>query len=339
MLSIIHRSGILKVVINIVIIFALMFSVGMSVALGAVDIQLSTVWEALFDFDKDITSHQVIRELRLPRALAAAMVGAFLSVSGAMMQGMTRNPLASPSVMGVTHGASFVLVLMLAFFPAVSNLGLTFASFIGAGLAVTLIFMAGSLSAGGLTPVKLALAGVAIGTMLSSLSSVIALHFQLEKQLGFWLAGGLADANWTSVKVLMISGLIGMFIALSISKSITVLNLGEDIATGLGQNHFIIKVFGIITVLLLTGAAVSVAGVVGFVGLIVPHITRFIIGTDYGWIVPTSALAGALLLVLADIGARLINAPFETPVGALTSLIGVPFFLYLARGSSGEGKS
>ncbi|SET54663.1 iron complex transport system permease protein [Salinibacillus kushneri] len=339
MLSIIHRSSTLKIIINIITIMALVFSIGLSIAVGAVDIRLSTVWEAIFHFDKDVTSHQVIQELRLPRAFAAAMVGAFLAVSGAIMQGMTRNPLASPSIMGVTHGASFALVLMLAFFPAVSNLGLTVSSFLGAGIAVTLIFMVGSISADGLTPIKLALAGVAIGTMLSSLSSVIALHFQIEKQLGFWLAGGVADANWTSVKFLLISGAIGMIIALTIAKSITILNLGEDVATGLGQNHFMIKVFGILAVLILTGAAVSVAGVIGFVGLVIPHITRFIVGRNYGWIIPTSALFGALLLVLADVGARMINQPFETPVGAITSLIGVPFFLYLARGSSGEGKS
>lgn len=123
-----------------------------------------------------------------------------------------------------------------------------------------------------------------------------------------------------------------------IAKSITVLNLGEDVATGLGQNNITIKILGIITVLILTGAAVSIAGVVGFVGLIIPHMTRFIIGTDYRWIIPTSALFGALLLVLSDVVSRLINAPYETPVGAITSLIGVPFFLYLARGSGGGGK-
>ncbi|MFC4559233.1 FecCD family ABC transporter permease [Virgibacillus kekensis] len=338
MLSIIHKSAFWKIMLNAVTLFGLIFAIGLSVAYGATDISLSTVWQAVLAFNPELTSHQVIRELRIPRALSAAMVGGFLAVSGAIMQGMTRNPLASPSVMGVTHGASFALVIMLAFFPAASNLGLIFASFVGAGIAVTLVFMVGSFSSGGLTPVKLALAGVAIGTMLSSLSSVIALHFQLEKQLGFWLAGGLAGANWMSVQLLLISGVVGMFIALVIARSITVLNLGDEVATGLGQNNLIIKVFGIITVLILTGAAVSVAGVVGFIGLIIPHMARFIIGTNYSWIIPTSAVFGALLLVLADVVSRLVNAPFETPVGAITSLIGVPFFLYLARGSSGGAK-
>lgn len=338
MISTIQQSRILKLTINIIALIALAFAIGLSVANGAVNIKLSTVWEAIFNFNKELTSHQVIQELRLPRAIGAALVGAFLAVSGAIMQGMTRNPLASPSIMGVTDGAAFALVIILAFFPGVSNLGMTFASFAGAGVAVVLVFMVGSFSTSGLTPVKLALAGVAIGTLLSSVSSVIALHFHLEKQLGFWLAGGLAGTGWDSIQILLISGAIGMFIAFIIARSITVLNLGEDVAASLGQRNSTIKILGILTVLILTGAAVSVAGAIGFLGLIIPHMSRFIMGTDYRWIIPASAVFGALLLVLSDIVSRLINAPFETPVGAITSLIGVPFFLYLARGKSGGGK-
>ncbi|MBY7143935.1 iron ABC transporter permease [Virgibacillus sp. NKC19-3] len=338
MLSTINHSNLLRTIINISAILALLFSIGISVSYGTTDIDLLTVWQAIFHFNPDLTTHQIIQELRLPRAFTALFVGAFLAVSGAIMQGMTRNPLASPSIMGVTDGAAFALVIMLAFFPTVSNSGITVASLIGAGLAVTLIFMIGSFSKGGLTPVKLALAGVAIGTMLSSISSMISLHFQLEKEMGFWLAGELAGANWTSVQILLIAGTIGMVLALAIAKSITVLSLGEDISTGLGQNNILTKILGIFAVLVLTGAAVSIAGAVGFVGLIIPHITRFIMGTDYRWIIPSSAIFGGLLLVLSDVVARGINAPFETPVGAITSLIGVPFFLYLARGSGG-GKS
>ncbi|MFE8700746.1 FecCD family ABC transporter permease [Cytobacillus sp. FJAT-54145] len=331
----IHHSNTSKIVINIFVIFLLFISIGLSVSYGATNIDLGTVWQAVFQFNPEVTAHQVIQELRLPRAFSAALVGAFLAVSGAIMQGMTRNPLASPSIMGVTDGAAFALVLMLAFYPSVSNLGLISSSFVGAGIAVGLIFMIGSLSSSGLTPVKLALAGVAIGTMLRSISSILSLHFNLEKEMGFWLAGGLDGTNWTSVSILLISGGIGLFVAISVSKSITLLSLGEDVATGLGQNNMLVKFFGIISILILTGAAVSVAGAVGFVGLIVPHIVRFIVGTDYRWIVPTSITFGALLLVLSDVVSRLVNAPFETPVGAITSLIGVPFFLYLARGSGG----
>ncbi|OZU87617.1 ferrichrome ABC transporter permease [Virgibacillus indicus] len=328
-----RSSPLSKMGINMIGICLVLLSIGISISYGATNIDLHKIWQSVFQFSSDDQSHQVIRELRIPRALAASLVGAFLAVSGTIMQGMTRNPLASPSIMGVTDGAAFMLVIMLAFYPAVSNTGLTFASFIGAGAAVTLVFLVGSFSSSGLTPVKLALAGVAIGTLLRSISTVLSLHFQLEKDMGFWLAGGLDGTGWGSVQVLLIAGMIGMVIAISISKSITVLSLGDDLSVGLGQNNTLIKVLGIIAVLILTGAAVSVAGAVGFVGLIIPHITRFIIGTDYRWIAPTSAILGALLLVNADLAARMVNAPFETPVGAITSIIGVPFFLYLARGA------
>ncbi|GAA0592937.1 iron ABC transporter permease [Virgibacillus siamensis] len=339
MLSFIQHSSLVKIIIQFAGIIAVLCSAVLSIVYGVADIKLETVWRAVIEFDPENTSHQIIRELRLPRVVGAVLVGAFLAVSGAIMQGMTRNPLASPSIMGVTDGAAFALVITLAFIPGISTIGMTIASLVGAGIAVGLVFMVGSLSTSGLTPVKLALAGVAIGTLLSSVSSIIALHFNLEKQLGFWLAGGLAGTGWTSIQILLIAGGIGLVIAFAIARSITVLNLGEDVAAGLGQRNIMIKLMGILTVLILTGSAVSVAGAIGFLGLIIPHMTRFIMGTDYRWIIPASAIFGALLLVLSDIGSRLINAPFETPVGAITSLIGVPFFLYLARGNSGGGKS
>ncbi|WP_188379071.1 FecCD family ABC transporter permease [Halobacillus andaensis] len=317
-------------------IVGLIVSLGWSVALGAADIDISTVWNAVVAFDPLNTNHQVIQELRLPRAVGAALVGGFLAVSGAVMQGLTRNPLASPSVMGVTHGAAFSLIVALVFFPEISNVGMMIASFIGAGMAVLLVIAVGSFSSGGLTPVKLALAGVAIGGMLSSLSTAISLHFQVAKQMSFWYAGGLANTSWTSVKVLVIAGVVGMILAVAISKSMTVLSLGEDISKGLGQNTMLIKSLGVIVVFLLSGAAVSVAGTVGFIGLVIPHITRFLIGSDYRLIIPVSAILGGWLLVVADTGARLVNAPYETPVGAITAFIGVPFFLYLARGQRGS---
>lgn len=311
---------------------ALVVSLGWSIVLGAADINVATVWQAVFAFDANETKHQVIQELRLPRAVGAALVGGFLAVSGAVMQGLTRNPLASPSIMGVTHGAAFALIIALVFFPSLTNVGLTVASFLGAGLAVILVFAVGAFSTSGLTPVKLALAGVAIGGMLSSLSTAISLHFQVAKQMSFWYAGGLANTDWTSVQILLIAGVIGLVIAIAISKAMTVLSLGEDVSKGLGQNTWLVKTLGVIVVFLLSGAAVSVAGTIGFVGLVIPHITRFLVGADYRLIIPVSAVLGGLLLVVADTGARLVNAPYETPVGAITAFIGVPFFLYLARG-------
>jgi iron complex transport system permease protein len=321
------RAGMIFIGASVLLVIAMV----LSVSVGVTDIDFKTVWESVFAFAPESTNHQVIRELRLPRALAAALVGAFLAVSGTIMQGLTRNPLASPSIMGVTHGAAFALILAIVFFPAISNIGMTLAAFIGAGLGVILVFAVGSFSKGGLTPAKLALAGVAIGGMLSSLSSAISLHFQVAKQMSFWYAGGLTATDWLSVEILLVAGAIGLTLALLISRSVTILSLGDEVSKGLGQNTLVVKALGVIVVFILTGAAVSMAGTVGFIGLVIPHVTRFFVGTDYRLIIPVSAVFGSLLLVISDIGARLVNAPFETPVGAITACIGVPFFLYLAR--------
>ncbi len=311
---------------------ALVLGLGLSISFGAASINLGTVWEALVAFNPDVTDHQIIQEVRLPRVLSAVFIGSFLAVSGAIMQGMTRNPLASPAILGVTDGAAFAIALAFAFFPGTSYIGLLVWSFAGAGLGALLVFGIGMFAKGGITPVKLALAGVAVGAMLSSFSSAIGIHFDVAQDMAFWFAGGLAGMQWISIQMLIPVAVIGLGLAFFISRAITILSLGEEVSKGLGQKTALIKTLGIITVLLLTGAAVAVAGRIGFIGLVIPHITRFLAGVDYRWIIPCSAVLGALLLVLADLGARMVNAPYETPVGAITALIGVPFFLYLARG-------
>lgn len=309
----------------------LLLGLAASISFGAANIDLKTVWTAVFQFDEELTSHLIIQELRMPRAIAAALVGAFLAVSGAIMQGMTRNPLASPSIMGITAGSAFMIAIAFAFYPGTSYVGLMVWSFAGAGMAAAIVFTIGSLAKGGLSPVKLALAGTAVGALLSSISSAIAIRFHVAQDISFWYAGGVAGTKWISIQLMIPIAVIGLGIAFMLARSITVLSLGDDVAKGLGQRTVVVKVLGTLVVLLLTGAAVSVAGTVGFIGLVIPHITRFLVGVDYRWIIPCSAILGALLLVLADIGARMINPPFETPVGAITAMIGVPFFLYLAR--------
>ena len=309
----------------------LLFSVIASIHFGAADLSFKTVWKALFSFDSENSSHVIIRELRLPRALAAVLIGASLAVSGAIMQGMTRNPLASPSIMGVTAGASFLIAIALAFLPAMPYGGLIAFSFVGAGIGAASVFGISSLSRGGITPVKLALAGSAITALFSSLSTVIGIKFDVSKDISYWYAGGVATVQMDQLKLVMPFIFVGLILALFISRSISTLSLGEEIAKGLGQNTMIVKLLGTLVVLFLTGAAVSIAGMIGFVGLVIPHITRFLVGVDYRWIIPCSAVLGGVLLILADIVGRMVNSPFETPVGAITAIIGVPFFLHLAR--------
>ncbi|WP_404456208.1 FecCD family ABC transporter permease [Oceanobacillus kapialis] len=309
----------------------LLLCIASSILYGASDIQLATIWQSLAHYDPQQTSHQIIRNLRIPRGLAAALIGAALAVSGSIMQGMTRNPLASPSIMGVTAGATFMMAIAFALMPEASNVTIMIWAFLGAGIGAGIVFGVGSISKTGLTPVKLALAGTAVTALLSSVSSAIAIHFNIAKDLSFWYAGGVASVQWVHVQLLAPIVVIGLIIGLALSSSITVLNLGEDLARGLGQKTLLIKIVGTLVVLLLTGAAISVAGTIGFIGLVIPHITRFLVGTDYRWIIPCSAILGAILLVTADTVSRMVNPPFETPVGTITALVGVPFFLYLAR--------
>ncbi|WP_342505973.1 iron ABC transporter permease [Sporosarcina sp. FSL K6-2383] len=326
-----HSRPVIAIAVLFGGMFALLMAIGLSISFGAADIQLATVWTAVFQFNPDLTPHQIIREIRLPRVLGAAMVGACFAVAGALMQGLTRNPLADSGLLGLNAGAAFMLAICFAFLPGLPYMYLIMYSFLGAGLGVGIVFGVGSMSRGGLTPMRLVLAGAAVSALLGALSEGVALYFRIGQDLAFWYAGGVSGTKWIHLQIMspwIIAAMIG---AVILSRSITLLSLGEEVAIGLGQRTKSIKLIGMLIVLVLAGAAVSVVGAVGFVGLIVPHLTRFLVGHDYRWIIPCSIVLGALLVVLADLAARMINPPFETPIGALIALIGVPFFLYLAR--------
>lgn len=310
---------------------ALMFGIGLSVSFGAADIGFRVVWEAVFNFNPDLTEHQIIQELRLPRVLGGAMVGASFAVAGAIMQGMTRNPLADSGLLGLNAGAGLMLAICFAFFPGLPFMYLIMYSFLGAGLGVGLVYGLGSVGKGGLSPVRLVLAGAALSALLGALSEGIALYFEVGQDLAFWYAGGVAGMKWFQLKIMFPWFAVALAGAIVLSRSITMLSLGEDIARGLGQRTHLVKLAGAVIVLILAGAAVSVVGAVGFIGLIIPHLTRKLVGVDYRWIIPCSAVLGSLLVVFADLGARMINPPYETPLGTVVALIGVPFFLYLAR--------
>lgn len=310
---------------------ALILGMMLSVSLGAKDIDLAMVWTSVFRFNPDLTEHQVIQTLRLPRVLAGAMVGASLAAAGAMMQGMTRNPLADSGLLGLNAGAGFALAICFAFFPDTPFTYLMLYSFLGAALGAIIVFGIGSTSLGGLSPMRLTMAGAAVSALLMSFSQSIALHFRVGQNLTFWYAGGVAGTRWDQVELMfpwVAAGLIG---ALLLSRGITLLSFGDQVAVGLGLRVVPIKLASFVVVLLLAGVSVAVAGAIGFLGLLIPHITRALVGVDYRWVIPCSAVLGALLMVAADFGARMINMSFETPVGALIALLGVPFFLYLVR--------
>ncbi|WP_370223490.1 FecCD family ABC transporter permease [Cytobacillus sp.] len=306
-----------------------------SIGLGAIWIPPSVVWESFVSFQGGQIEHQLIREVRLPRALAGALIGAALAVAGTIMQGITRNPLADPSIIGITHGAGLAIAIALAFLSGGSYWVLLIWSFAGSAAGALLVLSFSMLSKERISPVTLTLAGAALSTLFSALSTGIALYFQTAQDLSFWFAGGLSGTQWRHVYILLPSVFLGLLLSLWISRSLTILALGEEVAAGLGQSHQKVRWIGLAAVILLSGAAVSIAGAIGFIGLVVPHMVRLLIGSDYRWLIPLSAIAGALLLVLADIGARMINPPFETPVSPVTALIGVPFFLYLSRRKRG----
>lgn len=303
-----------------------------SITLGAADITPQVVYDALFHYDDTVFDHLIIQTVRLPRVLAGMIVGAALAVAGAIMQGLTRNPLADSGILGINSGASFAVVMAVFLLgdPPLSVYALF--GFIGAGVAAALVYFLGSIGRGGMTPLKLTLAGVILTSFISSFTTAILISDQetLDK-IRFWTAGSLAGRDMallTQTAPYVIVGLVG---ALFISRQITTISLGDDVAKGLGQNTLRVKAIAAVIVVLLAGGAVALAGPIGFVGLVVPHIVRFIVGVDYRWVVPYSALVGALLVTVADVGARVVIRPQELPVGVVMAVIGAPFFIWLAR--------
>ncbi|MED2974646.1 iron ABC transporter permease [Fictibacillus sp. B-59209] len=309
----------------------LMVSIGLAISVGAAKINFLTVWNSILNYDPGREVDRIIVSLRLPRELGAAVVGAAFAVSGAIMQGMTRNPLADPGLLGLNAGASLALACVFAFGTGANYVTVMIISFIGAGIGAGLVFGLGSMSRGGLSPIRITLAGAAVSALLSSLGEGIALYFKLSQDLAFWTAGGVSGTNWTQLKIIVPVVIIGIVVAVMFSRQLTILSFGEEVARGLGQRTLVTKAVLMTVVLILAGAAVSLVGAIAFVGLMVPHIVRFLVGTDYRWIIPCSAIFGSVLMVLADTLGRTVNAPYETPVGAIVAMVGVPFFLYLAR--------
>jgi iron complex transport system permease protein len=302
-----------------------------AISLGAKDLTLGTVWAAVFHYDRSLMTHQVIHELRLPRVLGAAVIGAALAVAGSLIQGITRNPLGDTGVLGINAGAMFVVAVSFAFFPNLPYGTLIVLSFLGALMSTLLVFGLGASAPGGLTPMRLTVAGAVTAALLSSMTSGIAIYFDLSQDLAFWYAGGVAGIKWSQLQILAPILLVVIAWSVALARSISLVSMGDEVALNLGLNLKRIRLLGMLTVVVLAGLSVSAAGAIGFVGLVVPHIARKLIGVDYRQIVPLSALLGAVLLVLADLGARMANPPEELAIGIMVSFIGVPFFLFLAR--------
>lgn len=270
--------------------------------------------------------------LRVPRTVLALFVGAALALAGTTFQAMTRNPLADPGIFGVLSGASLAVVVGIAFFGLSRPVPTMIAAIVGSFAAAVFVYFVGSLGRGGATPLKLALAGAATAAACSSLVSAVLLpRADVMDEFRFWQIGSVGGAQWDLIGMAAPLLVLGTLIVLACSTGLNALALGDDVATGLGINVLRTRVLSAVGAVILCGTATALAGPIAFVGLIVPHVMRLLLGTDHRWLLPATALAGALLLVSADTLGRVVARPSEVAVGILTPLIGAPLFIWIVR--------
>jgi iron complex transport system permease protein len=319
-------------VLSVSVALVLLVCVGVvwSLSLGAEPISTGGILHGIFHSTG--IDDLIIRSLRLPRVVLALLIGAALCVAGAVMQAVAANPLAAPEIMGVNGGAVFVVVLGATVFPSLAGAPTLLLAFVGAGVAGFAVMMLAGAGRGRTSPVRLALAGVTMTSLLVALTQVLIIFNENSTDgVLFWLVGGVNAANWSDVGSVLpwiAAGLVGAF---ALARSLNLLALGEDMARGLGQNVERTRVIGSILVIVLCAVSVSVAGPVAFIGLIIPHIMRRLVGSGYVVLLPLCAVGGAVLLLYADIASRFVNPPYEEPAGVVTALIGAPVFVYLAR--------
>jgi iron complex transport system permease protein len=312
-------------------IVALVAAIAASIAFGVTNIPLSVVWDSLAHFNGG-NEHLVIRTTRVPRALIAASAGSCLAVAGAVMQVITRNPIAAPSTLGVNAGAVFFVILATGWLNVSGLQALTWVALIGAAASGAFVFFLGSIGRDGMTPVKITLAGASMAAFFYSLTQGLMLSDgKMFDQVLVWLVGSVAGRDLSQLVAVWPYMGCGMLIALLLAGPLNVLAMGDEIARSLGQNTNLVRTLAAAAVILLAGGSVAVAGPIAFIGIIIPHIVRFLVGNDHRWILPYCAVLGALLLVAADLGSRFIAMPREVPVGVTTAILGVPFFVYLAR--------
>lgn len=303
-----------------------------SLAYGARPMDLADAWNAFAAFDARSQDHLIVRSLRLPRTAIGLVVGAALGLAGAIMQGLTRNPLADPGILGVNAGAAVGVVLAIHLFGISSALGWMAFAMTGALAASLLVYALASRGRGGATPVKLALAGAATAAMLGAVTSaLVLLDQQTLDQFRFWAVGSLTGRDLDLLLAVAPFLAIGAVIALGMGRTLNALSLGDDLAAAVGQRVGTARLVGAVGVMLLVGAAVSLAGPIGFVGLVIPHIARGITGPDYRWVLIWSAVLSPILLLGADVIGRLVVRPGELQAGIVTALVGAPFFVALVR--------
>lgn len=302
----------------------------LSVAFGVREVSLGDILAGLAGQTQSIAEAAV--QARIPRTVLAILVGAALGVAGAGMQAVTRNPLADPGILGVSGGAALAVVCGIVFFGMADPVAYMVVAIIGAAAAAVFVYTVGSLGRGGATPLKLTLAGAAISAAFASLTSAILLpRVDAMETFRFWQIGGVGGATWDRIALVAPVLLIGALICALCARGMNSLALGDDLAAGLGENVFRTRLIAAAGAVILCGAATAVAGPIAFVGLVIPHMCRLLVGTDHRWLLPFSAITGAALLVAADVLGRLVARPEEIEVGIVTAFIGAPLFIWIVR--------
>ena len=314
----------------VVLLAALAVVAVASVAVGARTVGWDDIWNGLRGMTDSVSAASVSK--RVPRTLLAMIVGAALAVAGATLQGAMRNPLGDPQLLGVTGGASLAIVVGIAFFGLSTATGYIWVGMLGAAIAAAFVYAIGSLGRGGPTPLRLALAGAVIAVAFSSLMSAILLpRIDVMSVFRFWQVGGVGGATPQSILQVLPFLIVGFLICLLSSPALNSLALGDELAAGLGTRVRTARLVSSFGAVILCGAATAVAGPIGFVGLVVPHVCRLLVGVDHRWLLPFSAVTGAVLLTAADVIGRVVARPQEIEVGIVTAILGAPIFIAIVR--------
>lgn len=317
----------LYIIISLIVLSILLFT---SLGQGSIDITLKELFEGILGIDIS-NNYEIVRDLRMPRVFIAVLIGANLSIAGVLLQAVIRNPLADPYVTGISSGASLVTVAVMIFMPSIGMMR-PILGFLGGVISCGVVYIFAYKKE--LSPIRIVLVGAAINALFSGLTSMMTTSLGMgATNIQRWLQGSLAAVKWSDVSIILIYSIIGIVLALLLSRNCNILMLGNKNAKSLGIN-------GDVQMIIITGVAVflssistSIGGVISFVGLVVPHICRMIIGSDHKYLIPFSGLVGANLLLLADTLGRVIMKPYEVPVGIIMAIIGAPFFLYILRRS------
>ncbi|SDE66420.1 iron complex transport system permease protein [Blastococcus fimeti] len=325
-----RRPGSVRFLWLLVVLAALALLMAASVAIGSRGVGWSDIVAALGGSQETVAEAAVTK--RIPRTFLAVLVGAALGLAGAVMQGVTRNPLADPGVLGINMGASLAVVAGLAWFGLFGATSIIFTAIAGAALAAVFVYAVGSLGRGGPTPLKLALAGAATAAALTSFITAIALpRGDIAASVQSWQVGGVGGATGSTITPVLPFLVVGLVISLLSARSLNSLALGDELAAGLGERVALARGLAALGSVLLCGAATAVAGPIWFVGLVVPHFCRLLVGVDHRWLLPFSVLVGACLVTASDVVGRIIARPGELDVGIITALIGAPFFIAVVR--------